>query len=178
MVKILKRILRILNTTIVVFIVILAVLFVGVRLFGVQMFAVLSGSMEPAYPTGSLIYVKEADPASLEAGDVITFRLSESTIATHRIVEVIADADNPEQFQYRTKGDANDMVDAGLVSSSELVGTPFLMIPKLGYFAASVQSPPGSYTAIAAAACLILFVFVTDSLTSDKKKEKTGGSDE
>ena len=45
----------------VVFGFVLALLLVGVRLFGMQVFTVLSGSMEPTYQTGSLIYVKDVD---------------------------------------------------------------------------------------------------------------------
>ena len=57
--------------------VILAVALVGVRLVGLQVFTVLSGSMEPTYHVGSLIYVKDVDYKELEAGDVITFMLDE-----------------------------------------------------------------------------------------------------
>ena len=72
-------------------VVILALLMVGARLFGFKVFTVLSGSMEPAYHVGSLIYVKEVDYRELESGDVITFMLDEDTVATHRIVEVVPD---------------------------------------------------------------------------------------
>ena len=47
------------STVLVAGVVLLAVLLVGVRLFGLQVYTVLSGSMEPAYPVGSLIYVKK-----------------------------------------------------------------------------------------------------------------------
>ena len=50
-----------------------ALLLAGARLVGLRTFAVLSGSMEPAYPVGSLIYVRSAEPSALECGDVITF---------------------------------------------------------------------------------------------------------
>lgn len=166
-----KIIIRIINTIIVIAAVLLAFLFVGVRFLGVQLYAVLSGSMEPDYPTGSLIYVVKADPAELSEKDVITFRISGSTIATHRIVEVLPDENDPDKFFYRTKGDANDHEDAGLVSSDDLIGTPVAVIPQAGYFASYIQTPPGSYAAIAVGAALILFVFVTDSFTKSKKPE-------
>ena len=47
------------TTIIVVLVVILALLLVGVRIVGLQVFTVLSGSMEPTYHTGALIYVKK-----------------------------------------------------------------------------------------------------------------------
>ena len=56
-------------------VVILALLMVGARLLGFKVFTVLSGSMEPAYHVGALIYVKEVDYRELESGDVITLSL-------------------------------------------------------------------------------------------------------
>lgn len=83
--KTIKKIWNIITNIIVVLAVILAVALVGVRLVGLQVFTVLSGSMEPTYHVGSLIYVKDVDYKELEAGDVITFMLDEDTVATHRI---------------------------------------------------------------------------------------------
>lgn len=61
------------TTILVVMVVLLAIALVGVRVVGLQVYTVLSGSMEPAYPTGSVIYVKEVDYKTLEVGDPITF---------------------------------------------------------------------------------------------------------
>ena len=58
-----KKIWNGITTVIVILVVILAILLAGVRLFGLQVFTVLSGSMEPTYHVGSLIYVKKTDPA-------------------------------------------------------------------------------------------------------------------
>ena len=84
--KAFKKIWNIFTTLLVIAAVVLAMLLVGVRLFGLQVYTVLSGSMEPTYHTGSLIYVKKVDPYTLSTGDVITFMLNEETIATHRIL--------------------------------------------------------------------------------------------
>ena len=75
-------------TVLVVLVVLLAVLLVGVRLCGLQVYSVLSGSMEPDYPVGSLIYVRKVDYKALKPNDVITYRLDEKTLSTHRIVRV------------------------------------------------------------------------------------------
>ena len=56
--KSIKKIWNIISIVIVVVVVALAVLLVGVRVIGFDTYAVLSGSMEPTYHTGSLIYVK------------------------------------------------------------------------------------------------------------------------
>ena len=66
-----------LSTVVMVLVVLLALTLVGGRLFGMQTYAVLSGSMEPAYPTGALLYVRKVDPADIQPGQVITFLLDE-----------------------------------------------------------------------------------------------------
>lgn len=158
------------TTVLVVLVVILALLLVGVRLFGMQVFMVLSGSMEPTYHTGSLIYVKKVDPYELQSGDVITFMLDEDTVATHRIVGIVPDEEDPSVIRFRTKGDANDVEDATLVHYKNVVGKPVFTIPKLGYVSNYIQNPPGTYITISGAAVLLLLVFLPDLLFDSEEK--------
>ena len=64
----LQKVWNVISTIIVAIVVILALLLVGARVVGLQVFTVLSGSMEPTYHTGSLIYVKKVDPYTIEPG--------------------------------------------------------------------------------------------------------------
>ena len=150
--------------------VLLAVGLVGVRLAGIQVFTVLSGSMEPAYKTGSVIYVKKADYTALRVGDVITFMVDEHTIATHRIVDIIPDEDDPTVLRFATKGDANAKPDANLVHYKNIIGTPVFTVPGLGYVVNYIQNPPGTYVAIAAGVLILLLVFLPDMFDDSKKK--------
>ena len=96
-----------------------AVLLVGVvLLFGVtavpqvvgadHSYVVLSPSMRPMLEPGDVTIVDDVDPATIAAGDVITFELGdESSRTTHRVVEVVEQ--DGERF-FRTKGDANEEV--------------------------------------------------------------------
>ena len=87
--KVFAKLWNIISTLIVILIVILAILLGGVRLVGLRPFAVLSGSMEPTYHVGSLIYVKSCDPEDVEVGDPITFVLDEDlNVATHRVISI------------------------------------------------------------------------------------------
>lgn len=142
--------------------VLLAVGLVGVRLAGIQVFTVLSGSMEPAYKTGAVIYVKKADYTALRPGDVITFMADEKTVVTHRIVEVVPDEDDSSVLRFATKGDANAQPDANLVHYKNIIGTPVFTVPYLGYVVNYIQNPPGTYVAIAAGAFLLMLVFLPD----------------
>ena len=166
-----KKIGNVVTTVLVVAVVLLAIALAGVRLFGLQVYTVLSGSMEPAYHVGALLYDKKVDPAQLRPGDVITSMLDEETIVTHRIVEVVPDEEDPSVIRFRTKGDANAAEDGSLVHYKNVLGTPVFTIPKLGYFANFVQQPPGLYVAIAFGAVLVLLAFLPDLLGDDKKKK-------
>ena len=166
-----KKIWNIITSIIVALAVLLAIALVGARLIGFQVFTVLSGSMEPTYHVGSLIYVKKADYKELQSGDVITFMLDEDTIATHRIVEVVPDETDSSVLRFRTKGDANEAEDGSLVHYKNVVGTPVFTIPKLGYLANYIQNPPGMYVAISAGAVLLLLVFLPDLFSKDEEKE-------
>lgn len=170
--KTIKRIWDYITTALVAIAVILAVLLAGVRLVGLQPMQVLSGSMEPTYHVGSLIYVKAVDYTGLAAGDVITFMLDEDTLATHRIVEVVPDENDPTVLRYRTKGDNNDAVDGSLVHYKNVVGTPVFSIPQLGYFANYIQNPPGTYIAISVGAILLLLVLLPDLFGGDDEKSQ------
>lgn len=173
--KTLKTIWNAVTWVIVAAAVLLAVLLVGARLVGLRTFTVLSGSMEPTYHTGSLIYVKKVDAANLSEGTVITFMLDEDTVATHRIVGIVPDEDEPGVVRYRTKGDANEVEDGSLVHYKNVIGTPVFSIPKLGYVANYIQHPPGTYVTISVGAMVLLLMFLPELigvLTADNEKEE------
>ena len=167
-----KKIWNTVSTVLVVLIVILAILLAGVRLVGLKPFVVLSGSMEPEYPTGSLIYVKKVDPFTLKEKDVITFMLNKDTVATHRVVGIVPDDEDPAVIRFRTKGDANDFEDGTLVHYRNVIGTPVLAIPLLGYFSNYISHPPGIFIAIMGLAIVLLLMFVPDIMKAADKEDK------
>ena len=167
-----KKIWSVISTALVIVMVLIAVLLAGARLFGLQVYTVLSGSMEPNYHVGAIIYVKETDPFALQKGDAITFMLSENTVATHRIIEVVPDEEDPNVVRFRTKGDNNTIEDSSLVHCNNVLGKVVGTIPYLGYVSDFVQNPPGTYITLGAAAIMILVVFLPDMLTPGKKKDE------
>ena len=169
MIQTIKKTANILSTLAVILALALVLLLVAPRVFGVHVFTVLSGSMEPAYPVGSMIYVKSVDPFQLKEGDVISFLLDENTIATHRITGIVPDEEDESVIRFRTKGDANDAEDGSLVHCRNVVGTPIFTIPKLGFFADYIQHPPGMYIAVSAAAIVLLILLLPDLLFREKE---------
>lgn len=162
-----KKVLNITVTVLVAAAVLLAVLLAGVRLFGLQPYTVISGSMEPTYHTGSLIYVKKVNPEEVEVGQAITFVLNEDlTVATHRVIEI-----DEENQRFYTKGDANETADGAPVHFKNLIGIPVFSIPYLGYVSNYIQNPPGLYVVIAAGAALLLLMFLPELLSVWHKEE-------
>jgi len=163
---------NILSSALVAAVVLVAVSLVLLRMMGYQVFNVVSGSMEPTYSVGDLIYVKSVDPDAVEVGDPITFVLNENlVVATHRVIRVDA-----ENRHFYTKGDANETADAAPVHFNNLIGIPTLSIPKLGYVSDFIQHPPGTYIAVGAGLMLLAALFVPDLLrgksTRQEEKEK------
>ena len=172
MTKTIKRIWNWISGILVAVAVLLAIALVGVRIVGLQPFVVLSGSMEPKYHVGSLIYVQSVDYKELKVGDPITYMVSDDTVVTHQIIEVLVDENDPDTIRYFTQGIANDVPDGVSVHYKNIIGKPVFSIPYLGYVSNYIQNPPGMYVAIAAGAILILLVFLPDLFADDKKKKK------
>lgn len=162
-----KKIWNIVSTALVVLMVLCAVFLMGSRLIGYQCYTVISPSMTPVYDVGDLIYVKEVNPNTIKAGDVITFIVNEDlVIGTHRVVRV--DAENQ---RFYTKGDANDIEDQAPVHFNNVIGVPKFSIPKLGYVSDFIQNPPGMYITIGVGVILILAVFLPDMIGKKKEEE-------
>ena len=111
----------------VIVLVIAAVLYIP-RLMGLKTYKVLSGSMEPKYHVGSVVYVEKSSIDDIEVGDVITFYINDNTVVTHRVI----DKDNDTE-SFHTKGDANETEDGGSVAYDKVVGKVVLNVPYLGY---------------------------------------------
>ncbi len=166
--KKMKKIWDMVTTVLVVLVVIFAIFLMGSRLVGLQVFHVISPSMEPTYRVGDLLYVKNVDPDSVKVGDPITFVLNEElVVATHRVTAI-----DSENRQFTTKGDANETEDAAPVHFNNLIGVPVFAIPLLGYVSAYIQNPPGMYVAIGLGIVLLAAVFLPDILAKRSKKEE------
>ena len=171
--KTIKRIWNWISGILVGIVALLAIALVGVRLIGLQPFVVLSGSMRPTYEVGSLIYVKSVDYKALKVGDPITYMISQDTVVTHRIIEVLVDEEDPNTLRYFTQGDANEQPDGTSVHYKNIIGKPVFSIPYLGYVSNYIQNPPGKYIAISGGAILILLVFLPDIFSDEDKKKKS-----
>ena len=186
--KAFRRIWGIITTLAVIAVVVLAILLVGVRVVGLTPYAVLSGSMEPTYHVGSLIYVRKVAPEDVQIGDPITFVVNEDLlVATHRVVDIaVKDEETGEEttvevpldepaYYYQTKGDANADVDGAPVYYKNLIGEPVFSVPYLGYLSSALQTKKGMILGVTAALVLLLLLFMPDILRSADESDKKSG---
>jgi len=79
---------------------------------------VLSGSMEPAFQRGDILFLDNSK-SNLEVGDVVVFKIRDREIPiVHRILKVHTKPDN--EFELLTKGDNNRVDDRGLYAPGQL----------------------------------------------------------
>ena len=153
----LKRLINIISSIILLILILIIIVIFAPKLFSIEPMVVVSGSMEPSYMKGSLLYVKES-AGGIQTGDVITFYRN-GELVTHRVVEI-----NTDEKTYITKGDANQ------VAWSDVVGVPVFDIPVLGYPASFLGTAQGKLVFI-----VLLIIFTGITVLTDKKMEKTNG---
>lgn len=124
------------------------------RVLGYQIYTVVSGSMEPAIPMGSLVYVKGLPPQEVEEEDVIAFygAADGTSIITHRVV-----ANSEIMKEFITKGDANEVRDMNPVPYDNYIGKLMLTVPGAGKVVQIFTSTEGK---IAAASLIGLAVIL------------------
>jgi signal peptidase I len=125
------------------------------ELFGWQLYAVETGSMEPAIPVGSVVAVRPVRADELHVGDVITFsdRTQPDIRVTHRIVALER---NGDQQAATTKGDANNTTDSWSVPLNDNVARVEAHVPYAGYVMYWLGSPSVKLAALGLAAWLFL----------------------
>ena len=168
----LKKICGFLSGALLIVLAVLAGILIIPKIMGYEEMAVLTGSMEPNYPVGSLIFAKEEDPENLKVGDVITYRLDEDTVVTHRIVEI-----NQEEQTVTTKGDANSDNDGSPVSYPNIVGKAQFKITYLGYIAMNIKTPKGIIAVCGVLVLIILLTFIPEIFSDDEKEEEKKAKD-
>lgn len=123
-------------------------------------FTVLSQSMEPAIPRGSVVIVSPVDPKTLRPGDVITYSSSEPPYPTltHRIVSIDESEDGRV---FHTKGDANILDDPWTMSYAGSAGKVRTFVPLAGYVIAATSTALARTGLGLLMAALLAFLWIT-----------------
>lgn len=95
-----------------------------VSVFGFSLFRVVTGSMEPQIPVGSLLWCQDTQIDAVAVDDIVCFYSQEGQmqgkVITHRVIRILTGADG--QLLLETKGDANAVADIQYVSAENLIG--------------------------------------------------------
>jgi signal peptidase I len=94
---------------------------------------VLTSSMAPKFPPGTLIIIKPTPIADIGVGDVLTYQISSGNpaVISHRVVSRSVSLEGETTFI--TKGDNNDLPDPKPIREVQVKGTLWYAIPYLGY---------------------------------------------
>lgn len=163
----LRKICNFFTTILILLLAAVAIVLIAPKLMGYQTLAVLSGSMEPEISVGSIVFTKEIEPELLEAGDIVTYRLSGDTLVTHRVMENDQTAE-----QLITQGDANETADVSPVAYDNVVGKAAMHLPLLGYLSIYIKTPIGIAAICGFLVVLILLVFLPEIFS--KEEDKSG----
>lgn len=128
------------------------------KLLGYEVYNVVSGSMYPAIPQGSMVLVRPTEWNEIAEGDVIAFE-SNGTVVTHRVTKV-----RVVEGEFITKGDANEDVDITPIPFSDLIGRVERHIPVLGELTAHVSTAVGKIYLFALLVCGVLFHVLANRL--------------
>jgi signal peptidase len=135
---------------------------VGPRTGQYQTVTVLTGSMRPTMPEGSVIVTTPKPAREVRVGDVVTYRIpvEDRRIVTHRVVEVVRSGEQPV---VRTKGDANADPDAWVAElKGGTVWTARATVPKAGYALEWLRRPQTRQLLVLAAPFLVLVLLLRD----------------
>ena len=158
-----------LGTAILIIIILLCLPFTIPKILGGQIYTVVSGSMEPAIPVGSLVYVETMEPADVKENDVIAFYggPDANAIITHRVIE-----NRVIMGEFITKGDANQTNDMNPVDYDEFIGHVKWSVPEIGVIAQMLTSGEGKIAAASMIGLAVVLHLMASLLDRGKKNEK------
>ena len=116
------------------------------KLFGITSYVVISPSMEPSIPVGSLVFSNEMA----------------ATSTTHRVIE-----NDREKHQFITKGDANDIEDIQPIPYLLFLGKTIYVLEKAGWIALFLSEIRGK---VVFAITFLLGVFAVEAAEYFEKR--------
>ncbi|WP_233197709.1 signal peptidase I [Cryobacterium sp. Y57] len=155
-----------------------AVLVVVPKVTGSIPLTVLTGSMEPGFPPGTLIIVRPVAVEDLALGDVITYQMETGKpgVVTHRVIAINMTAG---ERTFVTKGDNNGAADASAVLEGQIQGRLWYSVPLIGYVNNAVNGANRVWLIPVAASLLFAYagsMIFAGVVASVRKRRRTGQS--
>lgn len=136
---------------------------------------ILTSSMEPTYPPGTLVIVRPVAPEEVQIGDSLTYQIKsgEAAVVTHRVISIGNNSNG--ELAYTTKGDNNSMADELPVRPVQIKGTVWYSVPWIGYLNNLVTGDVRKWLVPLLACALLLYAgyaFTSGLVTSMRKRRK------
>jgi signal peptidase len=136
---------------------------------------VLTQSMEPKLPPGTLVIIRPTPIGDIKLGDVLTYQIKsgQPEVVSHRVIS--RSVDTKGRTTFITKGDNNDLPDAGPVRKVQIKGTLWYSIPWLGYVNNLLGGQGRSLLVPLVAAALFIYAgyMLASSVVSSLKRKRT-----
>jgi len=135
--------------------------------WGTGFFTLITGSMEPSMPAGSLVFVVRTNEEKINPGDVITYFTSwKGDVITHRVTEIIK---SEKGRRFITRGDANSVDDPSVIFEN-VIGRVMFSVPGIKSFGdASEAAKIAGMSIIGIGGVLLVFGLINGMI----KKTKT-----
>ncbi|WP_051973611.1 signal peptidase I [Cryobacterium sp. MLB-32] len=169
----------VLSAAVLLLVIALAVLLILVpKATGSIPLTVLTSSMEPGYPPGTLIIVRPVDPNELRLGDVITYQIQSGKpgVITHRIIAINSSAGDRT---FVLKGDNNSKADVEEVLAEQVQGRLWYAVPFIGYVNSAVNGANRSWIIPVGAVLLFSYagyMMASGALAAVKKRRRSAHS--
>lgn len=139
-------------------------------------YTILTSSMEPTYPPGTLVIVKPVAIDDIHIGTVVTYQLEsgKATLVTHRVVAINKPNLPDAEPTFITKGDANDIADENPVQYVQIRGAVWYSVPYIGWVNNVVNGDQRSrIIPIAACALFVYAGYLFVSSRREKRRERS-----
>ncbi|MFT4285936.1 MAG: signal peptidase I, partial [Protaetiibacter sp.] len=139
---------------------------------------VLTNSMEPSYPPGTLVIVQPIAPDDVRIGDAVTYQLrsGEPEVVTHRVISIVTDGFGERRFIF--KGDNNSEPDDPVIDA-QIQGRVWYSLPYLGWVNTWINGGDRSWIAPAVAGALFLYAawMIISGMRDRMRRKAASGAD-
>ena len=151
------------------------VLIVVPKATGSMPLTVLTQSMEPTLPPGTLLVVRPTPIDDIRVGDVVTYQIvsGQPAVVSHRVVSVSSSSDGERTFVL--KGDNNAEADPAPVTAVQIRGVVWYSVPEIG-IVNQVVNGSRSWLIPAVAGVLLTYgaVMMTAGFVSAARRRRAG----
>ena len=156
-----------------------AILVVVPKVAGATPLAVLTGSMKPGLPPGTLIIIQPVATNDIRIGDVITYQIrsGEPDVITHRVISIATSGTGERSFTLQ--GDNNAVADLDPIKPVQVQGRLWYSVPYVGYASTALNGEARSWFVPVAAAGLLAYagyMFASGIVGAAKKRRMSRAS--